>query len=267
MYFFYFSRSEYAIKASLSSGNTAIAVRGARSAALITQKKVPVYKYYLNLLLNIAFDIKHRIDWLTQLPWVTFTRLPTLLAVLCWDISVSGAWLFWHLILIFFLLADIRAQVERIRYEANEFKFTNGYPIPVHVLSRRIADICQVYTQEASSRALACVMLLIGVDDEKGAQVFKVDPAGHYLPYKAVATGKSEPDAMNYLEKRVEELSALDENGAIELAISAMQYILSTDFKSSEIEVASIAAGGKFRVLAEAEVEDRLNAISERSDS
>lgn len=30
-----------------------------------------------------------------------------------------------------------------------------------------------------------------GVDDEKGAQVFKVDPAGHYLPYKAVATGKA----------------------------------------------------------------------------
>ena len=52
-------------------------------------------------------------------------------------------------------------------------------------------------------------MLLIGVDDEKGAQVFKIDPAGHYLPYKAVATGKAEPEAMNFLEKKVEELSSL----------------------------------------------------------
>ena len=164
------------------------------------------------------------------------------------------------------IIADIRAQVERIRYEANEFNFNNGYAMPVHVLARRIADICQVHTQEASSRALACVMLLIGVDDEKGAQVLKVDPAGHYLPYKAVATGKSEAEAMNFLEKRVAELGSLDENGTIEMAISAMQYVLSTDFKSSEIEVASITSGGKFRVLGETDIDDRLNAISERSD-
>jgi 20S proteasome subunit alpha 1 len=162
--------------------------------------------------------------------------------------------------------ADIRAQVERIRYEANEFRFNNGYPMPVHVLARRIADICQVYTQEASSRALACNMLLIGVDDEKGANVFKVDPAGLFLPYKAVAIGKSEAEAMNFLEKRVTEMAGLDENGTVEMAISAMQYVLATDFKSSEIEVASISAGGKFRILRESEIEDRLNAISERSD-
>lgn len=41
-------------------------------------------------------------------------------------------------------MPDIRAQVERIRMEANEFRFNNGYAMPVHVLSKRIADICQV---------------------------------------------------------------------------------------------------------------------------
>ena len=122
-------------------------------------------------------------------------------------------------------------------------------------------------TQEASSRAMACVMLFIGVDDEKGAQVLKVDPAGHFLPYKATAAGKAELEAMNFLEKRVEELGKLDEFGTIEMAILAMQYILSTDFKSTEIEVASVTAGGRFRVLTEAEIEDRLTAISERSDT
>ena len=33
---------EYAMKAALSSGNTAIAVKGKNSAAFITQKKIPV---------------------------------------------------------------------------------------------------------------------------------------------------------------------------------------------------------------------------------
>jgi 20S proteasome subunit alpha 1 len=139
--------------------------------------------------------------------------------------------------------------------------------MPVHALAQRIADLCQVYTQEASHRAMACIMLLIGVDDEKGPQVFKVDPAGHFLPYKAVATGKSEQDAMNYLEKRVSELNTLDENGTIEMAITAMQYVLSTDFKPSEMEIAVVTKGKALRRLTEEDIEERLNAISERSDS
>ena len=129
-----------------------------------------------------------------------------------------------------------------------------------------MADIAQVYTQEASSRALACIMLLIGVDEEKGAAVFKVDPAGHFLPYKAVATGKAEAEAMNFLEKRVEELPDLSEERTIEMAITAMQYVLSTDFKSTEIEIGVTTMNQTFRTLKESEIEERLNAISERSD-
>eukprot|EP01035_Chromulina_nebulosa_P033311 gene33311-44593_t len=144
---------EYAMKAATSSGNTAIAVRGKNSAAFITQKKIP--------------------DRLIDPTSVTSI----------YRISDSIG------CLLIGLAPDIRAQVERIRYEANEFTFENGYPMPVHALAKRIADLCQVYTQEASSRAMACMMLLIGWDEEKGPQVFKVDPAGHYLPYKAVATG------------------------------------------------------------------------------
>jgi hypothetical protein len=84
---------------------------------------------------------------------------------------------------------------------------------------------------------------MIGYDDEKGTQVFKIDPSGHYLPYKATAMGKYEPEAMNFLEKKVQDLGELDENTTIEMAIMAMQHILSTDFKSNEIEVGVITEG------------------------
>eukprot|EP01033_Poteriospumella_lacustris_P006947 gene6945-5009_t len=162
--------------------------------------------------------------------------------------------------------ADVRAQVERIRYEANEFWFNNGYSIPPHALAKRIADLSQVYTQEASSRTLACFILLIGFDDEKGAQVFKIDPAGHYLPYKGAAVGKYEPEAMNFLEKKVTELDALDENTTVEMAIMAMQHVLSTDFKGTEVEVGVVTEGGKFKVLTAQQIEERVNSISEKSD-
>lgn len=56
--------------------------------------------------------------------------------------------------------ADSIAQVQRLRQEAHEFKFENGFEIPVSHLAKRMADINQVYTQHASMRALGCVMLL-----------------------------------------------------------------------------------------------------------
>ena len=87
----------------------------------------------------------------------------------------------------------------RLRYEANEFKFQYGYAMPVAALAKRIGDICQVYTQKASLRALACVCLLAALDDEKGPQLFKVDPAGHFFPYFAAATGAKESEATNFL--------------------------------------------------------------------
>lgn len=156
--------------------------------------------------------------------------------------------------------------MERIRYEANEFWFSNGYAMPPHALAKRIADLCQVNTQEASSRAMAVIMLFIGYDDEKGAQLFKVDLAGHYLPYKATAMGKYEQEAMNFLDKRVGDLSALDEDNTVEMAIMAMQHVLASDFKGTEVEVGVIAQGKKYRVLSDAEVEVRVNAIQEKSD-
>ena len=33
-------------------------------------------------------------------------------------------------------------------------------------------------------RALATVCMLVGVDDERGPQLYKVDPAGHFFPFK-----------------------------------------------------------------------------------
>jgi 20S proteasome subunit alpha 1 len=44
----------------------------------------------------------------------------------------------------------------------------------------------QVYTQHAGMRPYGVTMILCGMDEEKGPQLFKCDPAGHYLGYKVV---------------------------------------------------------------------------------
>lgn len=87
-----------------------------------------------------------------------------------------------------------------------------------------MADDAQIYTQQAAKRSAAAVAILGGVDDEKGPQLWKVDPAGHALGYRATAAGAKEQDAINALEKKVKPgVAAPDADEAVRLAISTMQ--------------------------------------------
>lgn len=216
---------EYAFKAANSSGLTSVAVRGKDTCVVVTQKKVPDRLIDPTSVTNI-FMITDKIGCL-----------------------MTG------------MIADARVQVQRLRYEAHEFRFKYGYDVPVAVLARRIADIAQVYTQHASMRALACVAILAAVDDEKGPQLFKVDPAGHYFPYKAAASGAKEQEAVNWFEKKAADFAGMDADATVRCAIQCLQSV--TDFRGNELEVGFVTGSGKFGVLSDQAVEDHLVAINE----
>jgi 20S proteasome alpha/beta subunit len=42
-------------------------------------------------------------------------------------------------------------------------------------------------------------MILIGPDDERGPQVFKLDPAGYFVGFKATAAGQKQTEATNFV--------------------------------------------------------------------
>ena len=65
----------------------------------------------------------------------------------------------------------------RARSEATEFRYKYGYEMPVESLSRRMANISQLYTQRAYMRPLGCFLTFIQVDfaDEgRGPQILNV---------------------------------------------------------------------------------------------
>eukprot|EP00879_Flechtneria_rotunda_P004730 GHRR01004998.1.p1 GENE.GHRR01004998.1~~GHRR01004998.1.p1 ORF type:complete len:247 (+),score=92.04 GHRR01004998.1:280-1020(+) len=221
---------EYAFKAVRQSGVTSIGVRGNDSAVFITQKKVQD-KLIDPTSVTRCFKITRNIGLLA-------TGLPP----------------------------DARSVVQQARHQAAEFRFTYGYEIPVDYLAKVLSDKAQVYTQHAYMRPLGVISMLISVDDEKGPCLYKVDPAGYYVGYKATAVGAKETEAVNFLEKRIKAAPAdgFSYQEACCTAITALQNVLSEEFKASEMEVGVVTADGGFRVLPVEEVDAFLTIISER---
>ncbi|TRY63984.1 hypothetical protein TCAL_00798 [Tigriopus californicus] len=220
---------EYAFKAINSTGTTSVAVKGAETSAVATLRKVP----------DKLIDASS----VTSLYAITDT-------IGC---VMTG------------MVADAKNQVQRARYEAASFKYKFGYDMPVDVLCRKIADICQVYTQNAEMRPLGCAMILIAYDEDLGPCVYKSDPAGYFCAFKACSVGAKQTEANSFLEKKLKKKSEFSHEETIQTAINCLSTILSADFKPSEIEVAVVSKDQpKFTILNEKEIEEHLTAIAEK---
>ena len=226
---------EYAFKAITAAGITTVAVRGSDSAVIISQKKVP------DKLLDAAS--------ITQ----CFKITPSIGCVMTGQI------------------ADARAAVTRARAEAAEFRYTYGYEMPCDALAKRIANINQVYTQRAAMRPLGVTMTLISIDDELGPQLYKCDPAGYYVGYRATASGPKQQEATNYLEKKFKAENAADSwQKTVELAINTLSNVLSVDLKATEVEIGVCGAPNlkgsidpNFRMLTIEEIDARMQSIAD----
>ena len=220
---------EYAFKAIKSNNVTSVGVRGKDSCVVVTQKKVPDKLIDASTMTNM-FKITQHIGCV-----------------------MTG------------LTADSTAYVQRARYMAAEFKHENGYDMPIHYLANKLADKAQVYTQNAWMRPYGVACMLISFDDEAGPQLYRCDPAGTYAGFRACALGQKDVEAFNFLEKKLKKEPELDFDETVQLAISTLQSIYSSDFKAAEIEVAVVSSTNtRFRVFTEAETEKHLTAIAER---
>lgn len=158
---------------------------------------------------------------------------------------------------------DAQAQVKRARYEAVNFKYECGYDISIEGLTKRMADIAQVYTQNAEMRPLGTSMILIGFEEGRPL-LFKTDPAGYYCGYKACAVGVKAMEASNHLEKKLKKKLDYGKEQTIQLAIATLSTVVGSEFKPSEIEVGVIDERNVFETLNEAQIENYLTQIAEK---
>lgn len=224
---------EYAFKATNQTNINSMAVRGNQSTVVINQKKVPD-KLLDASTVSYIFPISKTIGMVA-----------------------NGG------------IPDARNAALRAKAEASEFRYKYGYDMPCDVLAKRMANLSQIYTQRAYMRPLGVILTFVSVDEELGPSIYKTDPAGYFVGYKATATGPKQQEITTRLEnffKKNNSLDKVDEDSwekVVEFGISHLIDSLGTDFSKKDLEV-GVAVKGKFFVLSEDEIEERLVAIAEQ---
>ncbi len=154
------------------------------------------------------------------------------------------------------LSSDARVLIDQARIYAQSNKLTYDEPIDVEVVTKRICDIQQLYTQHAGVRPFG-VSLIFGGVDKTGNRLFITHPSGTYKGHKATAVGAGREVAMNILKEEYRENLSLEE--AVKLAVKCLVKALETRQLPPRIKIAVISsATKKMKMLSEEKVEEYM---------
>jgi proteasome alpha subunit len=157
------------------------------------------------------------------------------------------------------LSSDARILIDQARLYAQSNKLTYDEPIDVEVVTKRICDIQQMYTQHAGVRPFG-VSLIFGGVDKSGAHVFGTHPSGTYRGYKATALGAGRETVLAILKEEYRD--DLNLEGNTKLTVKCLVKALEARQLPPRIKIAIIpAATQKLQMLTDEKVESYIKEL------
>ena len=158
------------------------------------------------------------------------------------------------------LSSDARVLIDQARINTQSNKLTYDEPIDLEVLTQKICDTQQTYTQHGGGRPFGVAMILGGVD-KTGPHVFGTHPSGTYKGYKATAVGAGTETVLSILKEEYREDLTLEKS--IKLAVKCLVKALQTRELPLRIKIAVIPiATKKWGILSNEEVEGYVKETS-----
>jgi len=153
------------------------------------------------------------------------------------------------------LAPDFRVLVKKGRKKAQEYFKIYKELIPVSQIVRELASIMQEFTQSGGVRPFGVSLLVSGYDD-KGPQLYQVDPSGAYWAWKASAIGKNYLNANTFLEKRFNDEMEIED--AVHTAILTLKEGFDVAIDEHNIEIGIVKDNKKFEKLTPEQIKDYL---------
>ncbi|MFX0087889.1 MAG: archaeal proteasome endopeptidase complex subunit alpha [Candidatus Hodarchaeota archaeon] len=159
------------------------------------------------------------------------------------------------------LTADARVLVNQARIQAQIHRITYNEPITVEALTRRLANLKQMYTQHAGVRPFGVSLLIAGCDEVMGPQLYMTEPSGSYWSYRATAIGSSAPAIVEFLEGEYQTVAKTVADGNL-VALRALKHVSEELLDADMIEIAIISKDIRaLNYLGKEEVVDLINQL------
>ena len=213
---------EYALHA-VASGSTALGIKARNGVVIATEKKLPILMDSTSV---------QKVTLLTPSVGMVYAGMGP----------------------------DTRVLLKKGRKKAEAYFRQYKDPIPVNGIVKELASVMQEFTQSGGVRPFGVSLLIAGYDD-KGPQLYQVDPSGSYWGWKASAIGKNMVNAKTFLEKRYKDNIELED--AIHTAILTLKEGFEGQMTEQNIEIGVIRESDKqFKILTPETVKDYLNMLN-----
>lgn len=149
--------------------------------------------------------------------------------------------------------SDARILIDQARVYCQSNRLMYDEPIDVEVISKRIGDIKQLYTQHAGVRPFG-VSIIFGGIDKTGNRLFSTDPSGTYRAYKAIAVGVGRETVEGILKEEYREDLGLEDS--IKLTVKCLRKALEAREEQLRVKISIVPTTTKaYHALPDEEVE------------
>ncbi|CAK9814188.1 Proteasome subunit alpha type-5 [Anthophora quadrimaculata] len=168
------------------------------------------------------------------------------------------------------LIADSRTMIDRARVECQNHWFVYNEKMSVESTAQAVSNLAIQFGDSdddgsAMSRPFGVAMLFAGID-EKGPQLYHMDPSGTFVQFDAKAIGSGSEGAQQNLQEVYHKSMTLKE--AIKAALVILKQVMEDKLNDNNIEVMTMTPERLFHMFTKAELQEFIeNLPSSREDS
>ncbi|KAK6185483.1 proteasome subunit alpha type-5 [Patella vulgata] len=161
------------------------------------------------------------------------------------------------------LIADSRTLIDRARVEAQNHWFTYNERMSIESVTQAVSNLALAFGDDdaepgAMSRPFGVALLFAGID-EKGPQLYHMDPSGTFIQYDAKAIGSGSEGAQQALQEVFHKSITLKE--ACKSALTILKQVMEEKLNSTNVELATVTPERNFHMFSKEELENVIKDI------